>query len=73
MLGGQPRYAGGLSACTAGRAGPRCAGLEVGDGVRLAGRLQSRSYTKVEDGVSQQRVAYEVSVMKLEPVELGGT
>ena len=51
----------------------RCAGLEVGDGVRLAGRLQSRSYTKVEDGVSQQRVAYEVSVMKLEPVELGGT
>ena len=51
----------------------RCAGLEVGDGVRLAGRLQSRSYTKVEDGVSQQRVAYEVSVMKLEPVELGDT
>jgi len=41
--------------------------------VRLAGRLQSRSYTKVEAGVSQQRVAYEVSVMKLEPVELGGT
>ena len=45
-----------------------CGGLEVGDGVRLEGRLQSRAYTKVDHGVSEVRTAYEVSVMKLEPV-----
>ena len=43
--------------------------LEVGDGVRIEGRLQSRAYTKVDHGVSEVRTAYEVSVMKLEPVE----
>ena len=47
----------------------RCGELEVGDGVRLEGRLQSRAYTKVDHGVSEVRTAYEVSVMKLEPVE----
>ena len=47
----------------------RCGGLEVGDGVRLEGRLQSRAYTKVDHGISEVRTAYEVSVMKLEPVE----
>ena len=46
----------------------RCGSLEVGDGVRLEGRLQSRAYTKVDHGVSEVRTAYEVSVMKLEPV-----
>ena len=45
-----------------------CGGLEVGDGVRLEGRLQSRAYTKVDHGISEVRTAYEVSVMKLEPV-----
>ena len=48
----------------------RCGILEVGAGVRLEGRLQSRAYTKVDHGVSEVRTAYEVSVMKLEPVEL---
>ena len=48
----------------------RCGSLEVGDGVRLEGRLQSRAYTKVDHGISEVRTAYEVSVMKLEPVEL---
>lgn len=48
----------------------RCGGLEVGDGVRIEGRLQSRDYTKVDHGVSEVRTAYEVSVMKLEPVEV---
>ena len=47
----------------------RCGALEVGDGVRIEGRLQSRAYTKVDHGVSEVRTAYEVSVMKLEPVE----
>ena len=46
-----------------------CGELEVGDGVRLEGRLQSRSYVKVANGVSQERTAYEVSGMHLEPVE----
>ena len=55
---------------TAGPGRPRrCRALEVGDGVRIEGRLQSRAYTKVDHGVSEVRTAYEVSVMKLEPVE----
>lgn len=49
----------------------RCGGLHVGDGVRLEGRLQSRSYQKVVDGVTQDRTAFEVSVMHLEPVSPG--
>ena len=49
----------------------RCCGeLEVGDGVRLEGRLQSRAYTKLENGESRQRTAFEVSVMRLEGVEV---
>ena len=47
-----------------------CGGLEVGDGVRLEGRLQSRAYTKLENGESCQRTAFEVSVMRLEGVEV---
>lgn len=46
-----------------------CAGLRVGDGLRLYGRLQSRKYVKLENGESQERTAFEVSVMKLEPAE----
>lgn len=47
----------------------RCAGLSVGEGVQIDGRLQSRIYTKVENGLSQERTAFEVSVMRLEPVQ----
>ena len=47
----------------------RCGGLEVGDGLRLEGRLQSRIYQKVVEGVVQDRTAFEISVMRLEPVE----
>lgn len=47
----------------------RCAELNVGDGVRLEGRLQSRRYIKVEDGESHERTAFEISVMKLEPLK----
>lgn len=46
-----------------------CGQMEVGDGVRLNGRLQSREYTKELDGQSVRRTAFEVSVMTLEPVE----
>lgn len=47
----------------------RCACLDVGDGIKLEGRLQSRTYQKVIDGVSQDRTAFEISIMHLEPVE----
>ena len=40
---------------------------DVGDTVRLRGRLQSRRYTKLIDGQSVEKVAYEVSVMEICP------
>lgn len=46
----------------------RCAALSVGDAVRLDGRLQSRAYQKVMDGVTRERTAFEISVMQLEPL-----
>ena len=46
----------------------QCWAFSVGDVVRLEGRLQSRGYTKVENVISQARTAYEISVMRLEPV-----
>lgn len=46
-----------------------CSQLDVGDGLKLNGRLQSREYTKEENGESIRRTAFEVSVMSLEPVE----
>ncbi len=45
-----------------------CGGLSVGDTVRLEGRLQSRSYTKQMEASSEERVAFEVSVMTLERI-----
>lgn len=39
--------------------------LEVGAAVALEGRMQSRSYTKVIDGQTEERVAYEISIMRL--------
>ena len=46
----------------------RCGGLAVGDCVELEGRLQSRVYQKVVDGVTQERTAFEVSVTTLTPM-----
>lgn len=46
----------------------KCAGMEVGDRLSLAGRLQSRHYNKEVNGQLQQRTAFEVSVMSLAPV-----
>lgn len=48
-----------------------CSQLGVGDGLKLNGRLQSREYTKEENGQTTRRTAFEVSVMSLEPVEHG--
>ena len=39
--------------------------LPVGTKVNAEGRIQSRKYTKVVDGQSEERTAYEVSVQKL--------
>ncbi len=46
-----------------------CGELTVGDGVRLTGRLQSRTYRKVEGERQEERVAYEVSVAEAEKRE----
>lgn len=43
----------------------RCAAMEIGDPLRLEGRLQSRVYTKLLDGQPQERTAFEVSIMRL--------
>lgn len=39
--------------------------LQVGDPLSLEGRVQSRVYHKVTDGGTEERVAYEVSMMHL--------
>lgn len=39
--------------------------MAVGDALAFEGRVQSRTYTKVVDGEPRERVAYEVSVMRL--------
>ena len=46
-----------------------CQNLEVGAEVKIVGRVQSRTYEKkFEDGTSETRVAYEVSVGSLEVI-----
>ncbi len=40
-------------------------GMSVGDSLTLEGRVQSRVYTKVLDGIASERTAYEVSIMHL--------
>ncbi len=41
--------------------------LQVGDSISLTGRIQSREYKKRDaEGNAQQRIAYEVSVLKIE-------
>ena len=40
--------------------------LPVGSTLALEGRVQSRVYTKVLDGVPQERTAYEVSIMRFQ-------
>ena len=48
-----------------GQLAARCGTLQVGDGLFLEGRVQSRAYKKVTDAGTQDRVAYEVSMMHL--------
>lgn len=47
-----------------------CENIEVGTEVRIVGRVQSRTYEKkYEDGTSETKVAYEVSISSLEIVK----
>ncbi|MCD8053957.1 MAG: single-stranded DNA-binding protein [Lachnospiraceae bacterium] len=53
-----------------GRNARYAAGFRVGSRLRIWGRVQSREYTKkTEDAEAEKRIAYEVSVSKLECVE----
>ena len=46
-----------------------CQNMEVGTEVKLTGRVQSRTYEKkYEDGKTETRIAYEVSVASMEIV-----
>ena len=49
-----------------------CENIEVGTEVKIIGRVQSRKYEKkYEDGTSEIKVAYEVSISSLEVVKQG--
>ena len=51
-----------------------CQNLEVGAQVKIIGRVQSRQYEKkYEDGTSEMKVAYEVSICSLELINEEGT
>ena len=50
-----------------------CQNVEVGTRIKITGRVQSRTYEKkFEDGTSEQRVAYEVSIISLEVINEEG-
>lgn len=42
-----------------------CAQLAVGDPLYIEGRFQSRGYAKLENGITREKTAYEVSVVKV--------
>ncbi len=46
--------------------------MSVGSTISLEGRVQSRVYTKTVEGHSEQRTAYEVSIMRLSDAANGG-
>lgn len=47
-----------------------CQNMEVGTEVKIIGRVQSRKYEKkFEDGTSEVRVAYEVSISSMEIID----
>ena len=50
-----------------------CENVPVGTEVRIVGRVQSRQYEKkYEDGTSEVKVAYEVSIASLEVIDEAG-
>ena len=52
-----------------GRSAREVADLPVGTELRINGRIQSRSYIKVKDGISSERTAFEVSAVDVEVVD----
>lgn len=47
-----------------------CQNIDVGTEIRIVGRVQSRQYEKkFEDGTSEMRVAYEVSISSMEIID----
>ena len=48
-----------------GQVASQVAQMQVGERLTLEGRVQSRTYIKQLDGGSEERTAYEVSVMQL--------
>ena len=51
-------------------AGAGMPGFEVGSHVEIWGRIQSREYVKkIGENITEKRVAYEVSVSKVERLE----
>ena len=53
-----------------GRNAKYCADLAVGTNLKVWGRIQSRGYKKkIEDDLYEERIAYEVSISKLELIE----
>lgn len=43
--------------------------LEIGDSIKLSGRIQSREYIKTIDNSQEKRIAYEVSASRIERCE----
>ena len=56
-----------------GQVAAQVAQMQVGDRLTLEGRVQSRTYLKQTDEGSEERTAYEVSVMQLLEEEEDGT
>lgn len=54
-----------LPCITWGSLAHQCGGMEVGSTLYFEGRLQSRTYTKNLGDRTEERVAFEVSVMNL--------
>ena len=52
-----------------GRTAQEAANCHVRDYLRISGRLQSRSYTKVTTDGSEERVAYEISALTMQILE----
>lgn len=53
-----------------GRTALECAQFHTRDILRITGRLQSRTYTKVLESGSEERTAYEISALTAQRVEL---
>lgn len=52
-----------------GRTALECAQLHTRDVLRITGRLQSRTYTKVLESGSEERTAYEISALSAQRIE----